>query len=125
MIGAWALLAKIIAGAEGALPPGSVLTVFTGLAEGLVGGLAPGKLPARVSLTPNEGIWRSGRRGLIAMLIFAVVVGLLSGWIVVHFGTYLNSLTYILILDATFGAASGLVYGLAITTQVENTGRTG
>ncbi|HEU5380877.1 MAG TPA: TIR domain-containing protein [Ktedonobacteraceae bacterium] len=116
------LLAKIIAGLDGALVLGSVLTVLIGLVGGLVGGLAPGKLSARTSLTPNEGIWRSGRRGLIAVLTFAVVVGLLSGWIVTRFENSLNSLTYSLILGITLGAVAGPVYGLAFNLTGGRTG---
>jgi hypothetical protein len=116
------LLAKIIAGPAGALVLGSALTLLIGLIGGLVGGLAPGKLSARASLTPNEGIWRSGRRGLIAVLIFSVIVGLLSGWIVIRFEIYLNSLTYSLILGVTLGAVAGPVYGLAFNLTGGRTG---
>jgi hypothetical protein len=71
---------------------------------------------------PNEGIWRSGRRGLVAVLIFAVIVGLLSGWIVTRFEIYLNSLTSSLILGVTLGAVAGPVYGLAFNLTGGRTG---
>jgi hypothetical protein len=92
------LLAGIIAGQRGALVLGSILVGVIGLVGGLVGGLAPGQIPEHTSLTPNEGIWRSGRRGLFAVLLFAVIVGLVSGWIVTLFGAYLGSLIYGFIL---------------------------
>lgn len=116
------LLAEIIAGPRGALVLGCVLAGVIGLVGGLVGGLAPGQMPERASLSPNEGIWRSGRRGLLAVLLFAVTVGLASGWIVTLFGTSLGSLTYSLILGITLGSGAGLVFGLAFNLTGGRTG---
>jgi hypothetical protein len=82
------LLAGIIAGPRGAFVLGGVLTALIGL----VGGLAPRQMPERFSLSPNEGIWRSGRRGLIAVLLFAVILGQAAGWIIILFGAFLGSL---------------------------------
>lgn len=116
------LLADILVGPNGALLLGSVLIILIGLVGGLVGGLAPGKVSTRASLTPNEGIWRSGRRGFIAVLLFAILVGLLSSWIVILFEANLNNLTESLILGITLGAVAGPVYGLAFNLTGGRTG---
>lgn len=116
------LLAGIIAGLSGALVLGSVLASVIGLVGGLVGGLAPGHIPERFSFSPNEGIWRSGKRGLLVVLLFTTIVGLVSGWIVHLFGAFLGNLADSLLLGVTMGAGAGLVFGLAFNLTGGRTG---
>ena len=116
------LVGWVIAGPIGGIVVGCTVECIIGSVGGLVGGLSPRQMSERVSLTPNEGIWRSGRRGLIAILLFALLVGLAAGWIVGLLGTSIGSLAYGLILGLIFGSAGGLIFGLAFN-QVG--GRTG
>jgi hypothetical protein len=64
----------------GSLVGGGLLAV---LAQGLIDGFSTTQLDARMRLTPNQGIWRSARNGLlmglIAGLVFGLVVGLFGG----------------------------------------------
>ena len=49
------------------------------VAVGLVFGLSGKQLTKRSSLSPNEGIWRSGRYGLVVALAVGLVFGLVLG----------------------------------------------
>jgi serine/threonine protein kinase len=60
----------------GSLAGGGLLTA---LAQGLVAGFSTTQLDARMRLTPNQGIWRSARNGLIRGLFAGLIVGLVGG----------------------------------------------
>ncbi len=55
-----------------------IILLIGGLIFGLVGGLSGRQLPERLSLSPNEGIRRSSKNGLIFGLIFGLVFGLVG-----------------------------------------------
>ena len=59
-------------------------------------GLSGRQLLERLSLSPNEGIWRSGKNGLVVWLFFVLIGGLIGG------------LGYGLIGGLCFGLTSGL-----------------
>lgn len=116
------LIGWAIAGLAGGLALWIALICVIGLVGGLVGGLSPMQMPERVLLSPNEGIWRSGRRGLIAVLLFAVIVGLGAGLIVSLFGTSLQNAVYGLIFGLILGSGAGLIFGLAFNLVGGRTG---
>jgi len=89
------LAVGLIAGWFSGLTFGLAAGTVAGLVSWLVTGLS-GRRLERLSLSPNEGIWRSGRNGLIVGLIVGLVTGL-AFW---------------LIAGLTFGLAAGLVIGL-------------
>jgi hypothetical protein len=70
----------------------------------LVLGLSESQLPERLSLSPNKGIWLSGKNGLffvpVGWLLFMVFVGLVFG-----LGGWLTSMTFV----SSFGRLQGLV----------------
>jgi len=98
------LVAGLIAGLASALGRAAVFGLVFSVMGGLVGlpgaGLSERRLPEHSSLSPNEGIWRSGKTGLAIGLVTGVSGGLVIGVIVG------------LIRGATFGLIAGLVTGL-------------
>ena len=107
------------------LPGGLGFWLITGLQTGLIGGLGAGlffvlvsglsgrQLRERLSLSPNEGIWRSGRNGLFVglgfWLIFGLVVWLGFLWVSVWAVNDLGIGLWLL-----FGPIVGLIIGLAM-----------
>jgi eukaryotic-like serine/threonine-protein kinase len=87
---------------------GLAFTLAFGLASGLVASLLSGLTggEANVRVTPNQGIWQSGKNaggiGLFVGMIVGLLVGLASGW------------TWGLAFGATNGVRVGLVTGLTI-----------
>jgi DNA polymerase III delta prime subunit len=106
------LVGWVVAGPVAGVVLGCVVEGIMGPVGGLVGGLSPTQLPERVSLSPNEGIWRSGRRGVIAILLLVLVVGLTGGLMVGLLGTSIGNLVYALIFGLVFGSGGGLIFGL-------------
>lgn len=106
------LVGWIVAGTTGGIVVGCVVECIMVTVGGLVGGAAPTQIPERVALAPNEGIWRSGRRGLFAVLCFLLLVGAGAGVIVALFGAFIENLLYGLIFGLIFGAVGGLIFGL-------------
>lgn len=107
------LVGSLVAGPASGIVTGIVTAVLVGLVGGLVGGLSPVQLPERVALTPNEGIWRSGRRGLFFVACCVLLFGIAGGEIFGILGTSIGSLIYGLLFGVVFGAAGGLIFGLA------------
>jgi hypothetical protein len=107
------LAGGIMAGPVGGVVTGCVTALLVGLVGGFVGGLSPMQLSERVALIPNEGIWRSGRRGLFLAGLCVLLFGLAGGAIFGLLGTAIGSLAYGLILGSVFGATGGLIFGLA------------
>ncbi|WP_220198767.1 TIR domain-containing protein [Ktedonospora formicarum] len=102
----------VVAGPIAGVILGCIVEGIMGSVGGLVGGLSPTQLPERTSLSPNEGIWRSGRRGMIAMLFLVLVVGLAGGLMVGLFGASIGNLIYALVFGLVFGSGGGLIFGL-------------
>lgn len=69
--------------------------------------------PLRISLSPNKVIWRSGRRGLIAILLVMLLVGIAVGLVVGQLGPSIHTPGYGLIFGLVFGSMGGLIFGLA------------
>jgi hypothetical protein len=69
-----------------------------------LGGLSEKRLIERLSLSPNKGIWRSAKNGLIAGLGVGLGVGL-------SFGLF-TGLFFGLVAGLTFGLGTGLLFGL-------------
>jgi len=80
-----------------------VIMLSIGLIFGLVGGLSRNRLTGRDYLSPNEGIWRSGKNGLAS--------GLISGLIVWGIGILVNGLGLAGGLDST-------IFGGVIITPI-------
>jgi DNA polymerase III delta prime subunit len=107
-------------GARSGLVPGLVVGLVVGLVwgleVGLLGGLAPGlfsglnyglaagAIPVRA--TPNQGTWRSGRNGLLSMVVFGLVFGLV--------GRLVHGLLVGRIPVQGAGLRLGLLYGLLV-----------
>ncbi len=88
---------------------GLLAGLVIGLVVGLFFGLIEGLLQRRQyseRLSPNEGIWRSGKIGLFAGLVSGLVFGLVSGLVA--------GLVYGLLIGLLAGLVMGLVVGLLI-----------
>ncbi|HEU5374433.1 MAG TPA: NACHT domain-containing protein [Ktedonobacteraceae bacterium] len=107
------LLGASATGPLGGLVVGLAATLLVGLVGGLVGGLSPLQLSERITLTPNAGIWRSGKRGLFYVVLCVLLFGLAGGLIFALLAASIGSLTYALLFGMVFGAPGGLIFGLA------------
>ena len=107
------LVGLLIAGPAGGLLVGLTVALLIGLVGGLVGGLSPTQLSERDTLRPNEGIWRSGKRGLRFVLFAVIIFGLAGGFLVGVFASSLVNLAYGLLFGLILGAGGGLIFGLA------------
>ena len=95
-IGALAnMYSSLVYGLAVVLPPGLIL--------GLIFGLSGRQLPDRLSLSPNEGIWRSGKNGLVFGLVFGLPFGLVFGPI-----SGLGGLIFVGLSCLIFGIVFGL-----------------
>lgn len=92
---------------------GLAAVVVVGLVGGLVGGLPPMQLPEKFSFSPNEGIWRSGKRGLLFVLLAILLFGVAGGIIFGLFGTAINDLVDGVVFGLVLGSVGGLSFGLA------------
>jgi GTPase SAR1 family protein len=72
------LVFGLVFGLASGLVSGVVVGLVVGSLSGLVVGLS-GRRLERLSLSPNEGVWRSGKNGLLVGLVFGQAVGLLVG----------------------------------------------
>jgi TIR domain/NACHT domain len=105
---------------------GLAVGLSSGLALGLVVWLAivlsRGQFPQRLSLDPNEGIWRSGKNGLRfglqGCLLFGLLFGLffwLSYWLLYWpFSESFSGLLFELSLGLLEGLFLGLIVGLVV-----------
>jgi DNA polymerase III delta prime subunit len=116
------LVGWVVAGPGAAAIVGGVVEAIMVVVGGLVGGLSPRQLPARMALSPNEGIWRSGRRGMIAVLFIVLMVGLAAGLVVGLLGASISNLIYALIFGLVFGSVGGLIFGLFFGLVAGRTG---
>ncbi len=111
------LLAGVVGGAlvgpAGGSVVGLAVVLVVGFAGGLVGGSSPLQLPERSTLAPNEGIWRSGRRGLVLVLFAVLVFGLGAGTVFGLLGRSIADLLYAWLYGLLLGAGAGLIFGLA------------
>jgi eukaryotic-like serine/threonine-protein kinase len=102
-----------IAGPAGGIAVGLATVIVVGLVGGMVGGLPPMQIPEKFSSSPNEGIWRSGRRGLLFVLLAILLFGSAGGVIFGMFGTSIRDLAYGLIFGLVIGSVGGLIFGFA------------
>jgi hypothetical protein len=90
-----------------------LIGVLFGLFIGLIGGLSGKQIPERLSFSPNEGIWRSGKHGLFVGLGSWLIVGLVGGWGFLWLSNGLgNGLTFWLFIGPIIGLGIGLGTGL-------------
>jgi hypothetical protein len=116
------LLAGLFAGITSALLVGlAVLIVVSGVG-GLVGGLAPQQLSDRTRLVPNEGTWRSGRRGLLLVLSAVIVMGVAAGLVFGVAGRSLLDLLYGWLFGMLLGSGAGAIFGVAFSRVGGRTG---
>jgi hypothetical protein len=116
------LAGSLIAGLAGGVGVGLAAIVVVGVVGGLVGGLPPMQLPEKFSFAPNEGIWRSGKRGLFFVLLAILLFGLAGGVIFGMFGTAIVDLAYGLVFGLVLGSVGGLIFGLAFRLVGGRTG---
>ncbi len=107
------LAGGILAGIAGGIVVGLAALVVVALVGGLIGGLPPMQLPEKFSFSPNEGIWRSGKRGLLFVLLAILLFGVAGGIIFGMFGTSIGDLAYGLVFGLVLGSVGGLIFGLA------------
>lgn len=107
------LVGGVAAGPLGGIVTGLTAALLVGLVAGFIGGLSPLQIPERITLAPNEGIWRSGRRGLFLAVLCVLLFGLAGGVIFGLLGTAIESLEYGPIFGTVLGAAAGLIFGQA------------
>ncbi len=84
------------------LVAGLGIGLVVGPLSGLVVGLSGKQLPDRLTRSPNEGIWRSGKNGLVVGLVIGQVAVMVAG----------------LVVWLVIGLAIGSAAGLAIATLV-------
>lgn len=113
-----------LVGWTGALVVGVVVEFLAVLVSTVVGGLAPVQLAERTRFVPNEGIWRSGRRGLSIVLLFILLFGLCAGVVVGLVGQSIGSFIYGPLFGLILGAAGGLLFGVAFGIAGGRTGLT-
>jgi hypothetical protein len=116
------LIGGIVAGAAGGIVTGLVAALLVALVGGFVGGLSPRQLPDRVALAPNEGIWRSGRRGLLFVVCCILLFGLVGGLLFGLLGRSIQALAYAPIFGIVFGVGAGLIFGPAFEAVGGRTG---
>ncbi|HXR64387.1 MAG TPA: NACHT domain-containing protein [Ktedonobacteraceae bacterium] len=116
------LVGGFIEGWPGAIVVGLSVEFIALLVSSVVGGLSPVQLSDQVALTPNEGIWRSGKRGLLVVLFFILIFGLGAGLAVGLIGQSIGSFAYGPLLGIVLGAGGGLVFGLAFSFVGGRTG---
>lgn len=111
-------------GRTGSLVVGLAAASLAVLVSTIVGGLAPVQLAERARLVPNEGIWRSGRRGLSIVLLFILLFGICAGLVVGLIGPSIGAFAYGPFFGLILGAAGGLLFGLAFGIVGGRTGLT-
>lgn len=107
------LAGSVVAGPTGGVVFGLAVVVVMGLVGGMVGGLSPMQLPEKFSLSPNKGIWRSGKRGSIFVLISILLFGIAGGVMFEMFGASIGTLAYATVFGLVLGSVGGLIFGLA------------
>jgi DNA polymerase III delta prime subunit/MFS family permease len=106
-------IAGMLVSPAGGIVVGLAVTLVVGFAGGLVGGPSPLQLPERSVLSPNEGIWRSGRRGVLLVLCAILVFGLGAGTVFGLFSRSITDFLYAWIYGPLLGVGAGLIFGLA------------
>lgn len=88
--------------------------LLVGLVLGLIFGISRKRLPEHLHLSPNEGIRRSTKYGLLSMLIALIIVLLISLGVglVSKLGTTLVYWLFVGLASLTVGLLTGLRYGL-------------
>ncbi|QBD78587.1 TIR domain-containing protein [Ktedonosporobacter rubrisoli] len=107
------LAGGIVVGLPGGITLGLAAALLVGLVGGAIGGLSPKQLPERLSLAPNEGIWRSGRRGFLLAGSCVALFGIAGGLIFGLYGASIATLAYAPLFGIVLGASGGLIFGLA------------
>jgi hypothetical protein len=97
----------------GGIALGIVAEILVALVGMLVGGFTPLQLPAEIDLTPNAGIWRSGKHGLLLVLPVIALFGLAGGLLVSLFGKSLVTVANGPLIGLALGSTGGLIFGLA------------
>jgi DNA polymerase III delta prime subunit len=107
------LLAGLLAGgASGLLVGIAVLLVVSGIGA-FVNGLTPQQLSDRTRLVPNEGIWRSGKRGLMFVISAVLIMGLAAGLTFGIAGRSILDLIYGWLFGIVLGSGAGAIFGVA------------
>jgi hypothetical protein len=106
------LIGGFLTGLSGGVVVGLAAFLLLALIGVLVGGLPPVQLSEKEDFAPNEGIWHSGKRGFLLVLLAILLFGLTGGAIVALFGQSLRDLWSGLILGLVLGAVGGLSFGL-------------
>ncbi len=106
------LLGSIAVGPFAGIALGCAAALLVALVGGFVGGLSPVGVE-KDALAPNEGIWRSGRRGLLFVVCAVSLFGLAGGLLFGLFGASIVTLASGPIFGIVLGAGGGLIFGLA------------
>ena len=96
---------------------GVIVGAVVGLVRGLAGRFSEKQLVKPSSLTPNEGIHRSAKNGLVLGLIGGFFIGLGLGWFVSLFDGPLAGLVGGLLFWLLCGSVIGLIGGLFAVAQ--------
>ncbi|WP_201366235.1 TIR domain-containing protein [Dictyobacter formicarum] len=102
------LLFGLIAGLSLGWPGGLLLGLLVGLLGGFGAGFSQGQLAERTYPTPNEGIWRSAKNGLLVGLFAGPVFALTLGLVLGRFG----KLNEGLLAGIGIGLVGALLFGL-------------
>ncbi len=79
VVGLLTALGEPIVGLSAGLVVGLIVGLAVGLVFAVMTGLSGKGLSERLSLFPNEGVWRSGQNGLVVTLIVGLVFGSFAG----------------------------------------------
>ena len=102
----------LVRGLIGGLVFGVVVGPVVGLVRGLAGAFSEKKLAKGPSLSPNEGMQRSAKNGLLLGLVGGLVIGLGGGLLVGLFYGPLAGLIGVLLFWLVCGPIIGLIGGL-------------
>ncbi len=110
------LLVGLGFGLVGGLGYGLLIGLGFGLVSGLsymlVSGFSMNQLDERLRLSPNQGIWRSARKGLLVGLLIGLLGGLVFGLLGGLVFGLLDGLAFGLLIGLRYWVVFGLGYGL-------------
>jgi hypothetical protein len=97
--------------------PGLLIVLLATLLAGLAFGFYTNKLDNRTRLTPNQGMWRSARNGLLFALVIGLLVGLSSVLLYALFNIWANTFLLVVYYGLIAGLLAGLGFGLGAFLQ--------
>lgn len=115
MLGAWPVFGLMVGQLYGLLTgllTGLLATLPAGLLTALIFGISRKPLIERLMLSPNEGIRRSAKNGLLTGLLAGLLTGLVVLVILLAFGQSNWLLSNWLINGLPYGSTVGLIFGL-------------